>query len=102
MKILTAISTCAFIAMAVPAFAQAANPSTSGPGTNNAQPNGAPGATGGTDPKNGGMTEGRSSVTDPTMGTTTRSNAMKNGANGATNGNMAPGGGPGEVGGASK
>jgi hypothetical protein len=51
------------------------------------------------------MTEGRSSVTDPSYNSGNRTNAMKNGtssSNGATNNNMAPGGGPGDAGGSAK
>jgi len=102
MKGLTAISTAALLALALPAFAQN-SPATSGAGTNSSQPSGQPGATGGTDPKLGGasgMTEGRSSVNEPNS-----TGAMKNGTsgtNGATNNNMAPGGGPGDAGGTSK
>jgi hypothetical protein len=97
MKTFTALSAVALLALAVPAVAQTTT-----------QPNGTPGVTSGTDPKGGaagGMTEGRSSVTDPAMKSGTKDNAMKNGqmgTNGSTNNNMAPGGGPGDAGGSSK
>ena len=106
MKTLTAISACALIAMAAPAFAQS-NP---GASTDGMQQNGSPNAMGGAHPKQPGsadtqsgnaptMTEGRSSVTDPNNSAGTGAGgAMKKGTatNPATHGDVAPGGGPGE------
>jgi len=106
MKILSTVSACALIALAVPAFAQS-NTGVNGNGMQqNGSPNGAgmsrekqPGAA---DTQSGGMTEGRSSATDPNNS----AGAMKNGGTGTgvgtQNGNMAPGGGPGESGGGAK
>jgi hypothetical protein len=85
MKTLTAISTVALLALAVPAFADTSDTT--------ARPNGTPGVTSGTDAKGGSLTEGRSSVTDPSynsnsgmnsnnMGTTTK----PNGTPGSTSG----------------
>jgi hypothetical protein len=92
MRLITAISTCALLAIAVPAFAQN-SPATSGPGTNSSQPGGDPGATGGTDPKNGGitrgMTEGRSSAQD-TYGNSVNGVDNRNAPGGMNNG-LSPG-----------
>jgi hypothetical protein len=92
MKILTAVSTCALLALASPAWAQTTgSPSATGSSTMK-QP---------VPDKNSGMTEGRSSVTEPNndAGVPTNAAMKKNASPDNSNGNMAPGGGPGESGG---
>ena len=107
MKIITAVSAAALLALSAPAFAQSTGTTTNGM-PNNGSPNAMGGAhqkqPGAADTQSGGMTEGRSSVTDPTTGTTGGTGAMiKNGETApGSNGNMAPGGGPGESGGGAK